>query len=172
MPLTCQLCQQRPATTHVTEIGPDGQRREAHLCQTCIREQGLDLAASPPPLAELTVGMPAVETPAPAPEPICPGCGLRFAEYGQNNLFGCAECYQTFDRQVADLALRHHGALRHVGRRPAQAEPPPPARRRPRRRAGVRADLERRLRDAVSEERFEEAARLRDQLRAVEEADP
>lgn len=168
MPLICQLCQQRPATVHVTELGADGTRQEAHLCQTCIREHGLDLAAAPPPLASLAQAVEGVAASAAAPaeaaEAICPGCGLRFSEYTQNNLFGCPECYQAFDRQVADLALRHHGALRHCGRLPAGAEAPPPA---PRRRAPGRAELERRLQEAVAAERFEEAAALRDQLRAA-----
>lgn len=173
MPLTCQLCHQRPASTHVTELGPDGARQELHLCPECIREHRLDLAAGPPPLAALAgAAAPKAAESAPESEPaVCPHCGLAFEEYAGNNLFGCPGCYAAFDRQVAELVQRYHGALRHVGRAPeAGGVPPPPPR--PRRRAprrDPRAELERRLAEAVAAERYEEAARLRDELRQAGE---
>lgn len=172
MPLICQLCNQRPATTHVTELGPDGARQELHLCPECIREHQLDLAAGPPPLAALAGAATAQEAAAPtaetaAPPALCPTCGLAFDEYASNNLFGCPDCFAAFDRQVAELVQRYHGALRHAGRVPAGAavapQPAKPRRRAPRR--DQRAELERRLAEAVAAERYEEAASLRDALR-------
>ncbi|MCK6491712.1 MAG: hypothetical protein L6R48_25995, partial [Planctomycetes bacterium] len=72
MPLICQLCNQRPATTHVTELGPDGARQELHLCPECIREHQLDLAAGPPPLAALAGAATAQEAAAPTAETAAP----------------------------------------------------------------------------------------------------
>lgn len=162
MALNCQRCGSRPATIHVTEVQPAGQHHEAHLCSACCAEAGWTTEAAPPPVADLLAGKPAAgdETPAdPADDPPCPQCGLRLSEYQQVNLFGCRHDYIAFHDEVLELAKRWHGADRHVGRRPGDVAPEAAD--------AARADLEVRLAAAVSGERYEEAARLRDELRRL-----
>ena len=167
MASTCQLCRNHPATTHLTELAPDGARQELHICPQCLREHGLDLT-SPPPLAALTTPADATHEPATGEvrAAVCPACGLTFADYQQTNLLGCGACLAAFDRPFIELVLTHHGVKRHVGRVPhAAAEVAPVVRpRRP-----SRATLDKRLTAALAAEDYETAARLRDQLRAGEE---
>jgi protein arginine kinase activator len=192
----CQLCSKRAATTHLTEMDQGGTRRELHLCPQCIQSLDLRLEAGPPPIetiiahqgadaanvAQVTVA--ATESAGPA----CPHCGLEFSEYAGNNLFGCAHDYSAFAGKIEGMLKRYHGTSIHIGRGPLkarpQADPAAPAApaipgKEARRGHGVnllptasenedkRGQLEAALRRAVKDEAYEEAARLRDQLRRM-----
>lgn len=174
MACLCQLCHERPASTHLTEIGPEGRLREVHLCPTCIQEQGFELTANPPPVEAILQAQEAAgsaEDPPAGSGRRCPACGLAFSDFGNSNIFGCPACYQAFDTEVAQLARRFHGALRHVGRGPGTAHPT--TARLPRSQAAERRaqrqELARRLKAAVAAERFEEAMSLRDQLSRLDQ---
>lgn len=169
MAMICQRCGVRPATVHVTEIAPAvvagaGGHVEAHLCLACCQAVGWSPEAAPPPVAELlAVGtLAGLSAAAPAEDAgtACPGCGLTLGEYQQVNLFGCREDYQALGPEILGLVRRWHGAERHVGRCPGESAP-----------AVVdasRIDLEARLSAAVAEEHYEDAARLRDELRRLD----
>jgi len=169
MPTICQLCHLHPAMVHLTEIDPAGSKQELHVCPHCIQAHGLDLT-SPPPLAALTAQPGTADQQAGViTEELCPACGLTIADYRQNNILGCAVCIAAFDRPFVDLIAKHHGATRHVGRLPAAhgVEPEKTTVRRPRRSA-----LMRQLNTALTNEDFVAAARLRDQLKQLDEATP
>jgi protein-arginine kinase activator protein McsA len=85
--------------------------------------------------------------------------GLKFSEYQQINLFGCAHDWTGFAEPVGELVRRWHGAGQHVGRRPGDAAPAEIDAR--------RAELTTELAAAVAGERYEEAATLRDRLRRL-----
>lgn len=173
MPCPCQLCPSPEATVHLTEMAADGSRQELHICRGCVVRLGLRLDQDPPDLMVLRT-----QTATPAPEPavptlVCDACGLELSAYTDTNLFGCPQCYESFDTAVIALLERYHGASAHQGRQPIGTPPPAPAPvKRPRTRApskaAKRAALETRLREAVAEERFEDAARLRDDLAALD----
>ena len=76
---------------------------------------------------------------------------------------GCARCYGAFEPQLRDLLQRVHGATRHMGR---QYGPPAPEQLQ---RASTVIELREQLRRAIELEQFEQAARLRDQLKEVAE---
>jgi protein arginine kinase activator len=193
----CQLCSKRAATTHLTELDQAGARRELHLCPQCIQSLDLRLEAGPPPIETIIAHQSAdAATPAPAAPaveaggPVCPHCGLEFSEYAGNNLFGCAHDYTAFAGKIDGMLKRYHGTAIHVGRGPLKlartpadagdaTSPDAPAVNEARRGHGVnllpkksddddkRAMLETALRRAVQDEAYEEAARLRDQLRRM-----
>jgi len=177
--IVCQICAKRPATSHLTELDAEGLRRELHLCATCIEQLDLKLESDPPPIAELlakaTPGKPAEDeddTPedldeveeATEADATCTACGLTFGEFTVNNRFGCARCYADFGAKVEGLLSRYHGSGLHVGRTPAL------------RVVGAdqimvrRAQLDAALREAVAHEAYEKAARLRDEIRKLDES--
>src|ERR671923_220645 len=75
---------------------------------------------------------------------------------------GCAYCYAAFEPSLRELLRRVHGNSKHQGKR----YQPPQARTEEG--ATVLAELRARLRRAVEQEQFEEAARLRDQIKVME----
>ncbi|GDY14545.1 excinuclease Uvr [Planctomycetota bacterium] len=169
----CQVCGKRPATIHLTELPTDGPRQEAHLCPQCVERLGLDLHRDPPSVHSILTKQstsaqpPAAPTVPPPTGKTCPRCAFAFSDYAENNLFGCAECYDAFAEQVDALLRRYHGAVGHVGRIPGSESgvmPPVPTDLVMR-----RATLEARLRDAITAERYEEAAHLRDQIQHLAE---
>jgi protein arginine kinase activator len=158
--MICQRCQDQ-ATVHLTET-LNGRRRELHLCAACARKAEV-LPAEP---ATPTPGLDAVvqglivahvgELVGELAGLTCPLCGLKFMEYRAGGRLGCPNDYQVFARGLLPLVQRAHGATRHVGK-VARTRPPSPA--------VERLHLRQQLRTAVAREDYEEAARLRDQLR-------
>jgi protein arginine kinase activator len=86
----------------------------------------------------------------------CPVCGLKYMEYRGEGRLGCPHDYQAFQAGLVPLLRRAHGATRHVGKRPGRSAAD---------HSLARLRLRARLRAAVAREDYEEAARLRDQLR-------
>ena len=177
--IVCQICAKRPATSHLTELDAAGERRELHLCATCIEQFDLKLESDPPPILDLlkktakTAAAPAEdEDPAEDLEEgdeadsdaTCGTCGLTFAEFAVNNRFGCARCYADFGEKVDGLLSRYHGSSLHVGRTPAARVGGPDQV------VVRRAQLDAALREAVAHEAYEKAARLRDEIRKLDEA--
>ncbi len=180
--VTCQLCAKRPATTHLTELDPgSGQRQELHLCATCIQRLELKLEAGPPPIAEILemkvddggsgkikINLNPATASQPAAEERCPECGLAFSEFGSGKLFGCSHDYTAFADKVETLLRNYHGTSQHRGRHPLTVVPVA---------AGVelrarRAQLDAALREAIAGEKYEDAARLRDELRLLDRPAP
>jgi protein arginine kinase activator len=90
----------------------------------------------------------------------CPDCGITFEEFKTKGRFGCPRDYEVFKDSIGPLLEKIHGTRRHTGRLPRGAG------------EGSRGDrllrLRRDLQNAVGAENYEEAARLRDEIRRVE----
>ena len=169
VPCPCQLCPSPEATVHLTRISPAGVRSELHLCRACIARLHLRPEVDPPDPAVLL----AAPAPAPAtaaPSPVCDRCHLALEAYSDTNLFGCPACYESFDQAVMALLERYQGAGAHTGRRPVGVAPPPVPR--PAKPAPTLRALRMRLNKAVAEERYEDAAALRDDIARREAESP
>ncbi len=167
--MLCQVCGKNPATVHFTEIH-DNRMTEIHVCERCAEEKGLQ-AASPPQkfdIADLLAGM--VDTMTSSDEERvgrvqCPRCGLLYSAFRETGRLGCAECYAAFQVQLRPLLRRIHGDTRHRGKVPARDGE-----------GAVRSRQIQRLHDelqrAVEREEFEQAARIRDEIRRLESQVP
>ena len=162
-PHLCQTCKQNPATIHFTEIRNE-EKRELHVCESCAQSQGIAagpvMASLPTMLAHLVKGVkPGTTTPAAR----CPSCGISLAEFREKGRLGCPNDYEFFEEHLTPLLEKIHGATEHRGRLPQGSLDA----------AGKRNDLLLRLRrdlqQAVKGEQYETAARLRDEIRKVEE---
>ena len=95
----------------------------------------------------------------------CTNCGLTFANYRKTMMLGCSQCYDAFaDLLVPDLQ-KYHGSSRHTGRSPGIHSSPKNEK------LQSMLELRKRMNDSISREDFWEAARLRDQIRALEESE-
>jgi protein arginine kinase activator len=160
--MICQNCQKRSATVHMTEILPTGDKRERHLCETCASEQGL-VQKSAVSLDELLQTFEQAQQKARGmADLVCPQCGITFVEFRHQGLLGCPHDYEAFAKPLQRLLKQAHaGGAQHVGKAPHQAAE----------RVRKQHDLVRLRRDldaAVKAEDYERAAKLRDQIAALE----
>ena len=86
---------------------------------------------------------------------------MSYAEFRQHGRFGCARDYEIFGEQIEKLLKRIHGAARYAGKKPGGGAVHPPPTRDEILRVRVLLD------EAVKAENYEEAARLRDQIRKL-----
>jgi len=168
--MLCQHCKQNEATTHIRQV-LNGAAQEFHLCGACAKEAGLGAQLAAPEfgfhLSDLFSGFlgSSLQKQAQPPPVRCELCGSSLSEIIQNSRVGCARCYETFADQLQPTLQRIHGALRHTGKTP-ETDPAETARRqREQEVARLRGDIA----TAVQAEDYEQAARLRDEIRKLEE---
>jgi len=173
--MLCQNCKQRQASTHIKRmIG--GRAEELHLCAECAQENGLglpelgfqlsDLFGGLLAQSQLGLGSGAGAQLSPAPAQRCGLCGVSLHEIVQSGRVGCAQCYETFRAQLEPTLQRIHGSLEHCGSRPEDKNPDLHARQE---RERLLNSFRERIAAAVKDENYEEAARLRDEIRRMEE---
>ncbi len=161
--MVCQNCGQNPATLHYTEIDDDQERTEVHVCEECAVAQGLSTEVSLPAMLS-SLGQ-AVQAAAGADDLTCPSCGLTFKEFRRKGRLGCPKDYDAFAAVLKPLLQKMHGGgSEHRGRLPRGLAAGPHS-------TADRLLLLRRMqREAVDAERYEEAARLRDEIQGIEGA--
>jgi protein arginine kinase activator len=162
--MKCHFCS-RTATIHFTDI-IQGQQHKMHLCQECASDYQIfpsaDGGVDPDAVAEFVFshgGGQQFRSPRDLiPELICPECGVPYDVFRTKGRLGCPHDYVAFKDYLGPLMEHiHHGAT-HVGKRPeARADAPDPLH-----------ELRRQLDIAIHEERYEDAARIRDLIRQRE----
>ena len=161
--MLCARCKKNKATFVVKTI-LDNQVTETHLCLSCAHEEGAD--AVRPALAGLLAllgGAAPKEKAAPAR---CSSCGLRWTEFRKTGFLGCASCYDTFADPLKVVLKEMQGAAKHAGKASPNAARSMDAKRR----QDETATLKRRLEEALRRENYEDAAKLRDQLKKMRAA--
>ena len=162
--MLCELCKQSQATVHLTEIIND-QMTELHLCEACANQKGAQVE-SHFGLSDLLSGLAdfsKTQEPEEVPTKACPSCGMTYDDFRKVGRLGCADCYPTFKRSLGSLLKRIHGSPIHVGKSPARLIKPSKIAK------TELLDLKKKLERAIAHEEFEEAARLRDQIRRAEQ---
>jgi len=151
--MICQDCNQEEAAVVFTQIKGDA-KQVYHLCKACADKRCG--TAGPQTDADLACSEAQLVWPLePGDEDlVCSMCGRSFAEFKRRGRFGCATCYAAFGDELGPIMKRIHGADRHRFERPDSCVS----------RQERMAALKENLRDAVADEAFEEAARLRDQI--------
>lgn len=154
----CDKCGQE-ATFQITEIR-DGQKTEKHFCQDCAAAEGITVKAQVPLGKLLELLQPHIEKKLAKLK--CEVCGITFLQFRQQQLLGCPNDYKAFEEVLVPLLERaHEGASVHVGRAPANAADSE-------RRQNELLRLRGRLKEAIAQEDYEQAAQLRDRIKQLE----
>lgn len=167
--MLCERCQQRSATIHLMEI-INNQKRKMELCEVCARElqaQGFGLL---PPLSlpHFLAGLLGQGFDADSfeqstgPEIKCESCGLTESQFVKRGLMGCGNCYRYFAEKMEPLLRRIQGNVEHVGKMPPNGTESD---------AWLKKEIEamkKRLQQAIREEKYEDAAMIRDDIRKME----
>lgn len=176
--MICEHCNKNTASVHVTELvhdlpagsTPKAPRvHEQHLCEVCA--QGLDL-----PHASVIKKGPAeiwkllqlsANQARKKPGPACPACGMTLDEFRKKGRLGCPQDYEVFRAHLAEVLERVHGASRHAGRLPGGTQAGANV---PKDRESRIEHLRQELENAIRAEAYESAARLRDEIKAIEDS--
>lgn len=184
--MLCQNCGKNEANIRYTQI-INGVKKEINLCSECAKNMGMDnldmsinfnsfLGDFFNDYAE-TGFLPTFQT----NEVKCSKCGMTYTDFINSGVFGCEECYKVFSNPIESLLKNLHGNAKHVGRIPKGSK------------NNISSDvknekvesnynknddkpkkdnkiekLQRDLELAIKEERYEDAAKIRDELKEME----
>ena len=174
--MKCEKCGKNEATMYYKET-VNGVTREMHLCEDCAKKENIGstfenafasmnhfwsdpfhsfLGGGFGSLWNDMLGSPAATMLG--TERKCPTCGMTESELRQTGRVGCPDCYNTFSDILNPYVEKIHGATRHIGAAPAAEQP----------KADPIETLRAQLKTAVENEEYEQAARLRDEIRRME----
>ncbi len=164
--MKCQQCD-KPATFHITEL-TEGKPQELHLCEDHARQYLTASSNEPTPAGsmaavlahQMAIGRTADEL-ARLDQQSCPVCGITFYEFRSQGRLGCPHDYVAFQTQLEPLIVNIHGESEHVGKRPRR-----PAGGSEKRTQLIR--LRREMKEAIDDEHYERASKLRDEIQRIE----
>jgi protein arginine kinase activator len=159
--MLCDICKKNVATVHLTQM-VEGKTKKVDLCEACSKEKGVDDPTGFS-LADLLLGLGAAQEIATAStggELRCPSCNFTQADFKKAGRLGCAECYTTFAEGLEGLLKTMHKGTRHIGKVPHSMKKSQDLSERLK-------SLQKKLEKAVSDEDFETAVHLRDEINQV-----
>lgn len=159
--MKCDKCGKNNATTHVRTV-VNGVVVEKNLCNHCAALEGYTIAPQTSLAGMLASMFGDVLSSSVADEKRCPVCNATFNNIAENGKVGCAECYKTFGAELIPYLKRVHGSIKHVGKIPGSQLSAD----------GSQNDKIERLREElnrfVAEEKYEQAALIRDEIKKLE----
>lgn len=160
--MICEECGKNQATVSVT-VSAGGEMRTRHLCPECMSKMQLSLVSGDiQGFLGSILAMMNAQKKSDAPKLTCSSCGLTYETFQQTGRLGCAHCYHDFADELKPLLERIHGRVQHAGRRPSTFHLSPEDEKQQR-----MQQLRHQMDEAVEQENFEDAAKYRDQLRAL-----
>ena len=182
--MLCEKCHEKEATVRITRIH-NGSSETHNLCQDCANS----FRADDPEAQDFSKAIfklladalmkhlgqnSGTEEDERAKKLSCPTCGKTYGEILEDGAFGCADCYESFEPYIRPMLLRMQGADTHTGKKAGASGKKSVKKQQkitedvlnPKEELSVLSD---RLKLAVSEENYEEAARLRDEINRLKE---
>lgn len=164
--MKCTHCHEREANTHIKR-NINGKKEEMHLCEECAKELGVLDEFSFDPFSMdsffgnlLGAGAAAVNSLTGVDR--CTYCGTSFNDIVKSGRVGCAHCYDRFENKLAPSIEKLHGSAKHIGKNVSYTEE---AEEEVSEIDKLKADLK----TAIQEQRFEDAAVLRDKIKELTE---
>lgn len=155
-PESCRNCK-KPCSVFFTQI-VNGESGKIAMCGDCPKAKALLDPSQLGLLSQLTDL--AVAAPVATGEK-CPVCGFTPADFKKLNRFGCPHCYEYLAGFLGNILPQVQPGVTHHGKTPHHHE----SNLARSRLKAAKAELDR----AVTEEKFEVAARLRDEIHALEQ---
>lgn len=147
--MLCEKCGKYHATTHIRTV-VNGVAREQNLCDYCAAKEGFNV--TPKSIFASMFGEMLELKPQNMKR--CPVCNSSFNDIAKSGKAGCSECYKTFKAELLPYLKRVHGSTHHIGKTPENRE--------------SINELKTELKRLVSEEKYEQAAVLRDKIKEME----
>ena len=166
--MLCEKCNKKEAKIHLIKL-VNGEKSEIWLCENCAKEiSDIPLVSSLGSLDGVSIQnilggfFESIDKNNERKiEVICKKCGLTYSQFKASGQLGCYECYDSFKDYLKPMLKRVQGDIEHSGKIPV--------------RSGVELvekkrylKLKRELQKAILEEEYENAAIIRDKIKAFE----
>lgn len=194
--MLCDNCGKREANVRYSE-NINGNKKEMNLCEACSQKLGIHSMDFSMPIDFSSFFGEFMEdfgTPEIMSMPIfheikalkCNNCGSRFEDIANSGKLGCGNCYEVFEERLDPIIRRIQGANRHVGRigkiidnkidqkignQTSSQKEETKNQTEPIRKGNEVEKLQEQLKQAIKEERYEEAAKIRDEIKKIEKRD-
>jgi len=163
--MLCDKCKKHPASVIIHQ-NINGNVTEYNLCAECAAASAGSVSFDTivKGFMNSVMGLPSfAEIPGEEIEDIsCPSCKLTYDGFKSTGKLGCADCYNSFRKQLLTLFKNVHGSASHTGKLP--------------KRSGSELIklretdmLKDRLKKHIELEEFEEAAKIRDIIKGMKE---
>ncbi len=178
--MLCQNCEKNEATTHIKQI-INGKMTQTHLCSDCAKHMGYgdmfsDFSLN---LSEFFGNFFGETLPSSGQSAAlrCPKCSFTFNDIVREGKVGCAQCYETFYDKLLPSLQRIHGKIRHSGKisrvsneaeATADIIEETPVQKAEKTASEKIEELQAQMQQAVAEQNFELAAKIRDEIKALE----
>lgn len=173
--MICQHCNQNEATTHIKK-NINGRVTEMHLCSECAKKAGVMDELKMPRMSDFFgdsflgnfLGAGAAALNGLAGVDRCQTCGSSFNDIVKSGHIGCSDCYDKFADKLEPSIRKIHGKTKHIGKFISYDEA---FEARPEHTKAVSEldELKEQLKSAVKEQRFEDAAVIRDKIKDLTE---
>ncbi|MCR4620498.1 MAG: UvrB/UvrC motif-containing protein [Clostridiales bacterium] len=168
--MLCEDCGLNEANVEIRMFGADGEAVVRHLCQDCAEK----LKGSLPQMHAVDISdfLGAIlakihhfrtEEKEEEFDGVCPECGMSWAEVRKDFNLGCPGCYRAFREPIEEYLVKLNGSAIYAGEAPSD-------RRTENRDVYRLIKLKESLKAAIGAEDYEQAARLRDEIRTLEKA--
>ena len=184
--MLCDNCGKREANVRYSE-NINGRKKEMHLCEECSEKLGIGKMNFNMPIDFSSFFGGLLEdfgTPdfMPLFDEVktlkCDNCGYTFEDIVNTGRLGCGNCYDVFEERIDPIIKKIQGSNRHVGRTGKIIDS----------KIGKKFDgnndneendnkkeiseiekLQNDLKQAIKDERYEDAAKIRDEIKKIED---
>lgn len=167
--MKCQSCGKKEAVVRYLE-NINGKKQELHFCMDCAKKLGFVNFSNifSPLFSNITSGFDSLDE---RDEVTCKKCGYTFDKYLSTGLFGCPECYETFSDNLDNVLIKLQGKNRHIKEEKVNKKK---VNKESSHNVKKQNDVENveslklKLKKLVDDEKYEEAAVIRDKIRSME----
>ncbi len=162
--MICGICGKNQATSHFTSI-VNGNYKELWLCPECAKNKGIGIGNlfthTATDFSSFLGSFFGDGLPSRTSATRCKSCGSSFADIARSGKVGCADCYTNFYDELLPSIQKIHGNITHTGKIASCANPQLKAEKELEK---IKTELD----NAVKEQNFELAAKLRDKIKEME----
>lgn len=175
--MKCQSCGKKEATVKYYE-NINGDKQTLYFCVDCAKKLGFSDFSdfSIPTFSDFSNFFTPIFTTMPEFNLLeknkCPVCGYTLDDYYNTGMLGCEECYKTFEKNLDELFYKINGKNRHIKLEDKKVE----HKNRRKQKENKMEDknnenditkLKEKLEKLIKEEKYEEAAIVRDEIKKL-----
>lgn len=175
--MLCENCNQHEANVKYTQI-INGEKKQMLLCENCAKEMGIDNFSFDMPINlsnffgdllgeyeenQFTPKLLGTN------ELKCQNCGMTYDEFQNAGKMGCSHCYDAFSNKIDPLLKRLHGSTKYIGRKSNSKPEEMNAPKEQNSKLEEIQKLKTKIKTLIKEEKYEEAAKVRDKIKKLEE---